>query len=150
MTLIEALAEKLTANSAASQVMRSPRIAGLPVPRPPERVQRSSSRYAFTTIDERGRLGDRSLVRVLNWVPGTLLKPTVLDEQVIVLRRAAGPATVTKLGHVRLPAAIRHRCQLRAGDGLLLTASADHDLLVICTTWALDQALVAYAHGEPS
>jgi hypothetical protein len=149
MNLVEALAEKLSTNS-TNRTMQSPRIAGLPVPRPPERVQRSSSRYAFTRLDNRGRLGDRSLVRTLNWTPGTSLKPTVLDDHLIVLSRSPGTATVTKLGHVRIPAAIRHRCQLRAGDGLLLAASADHDLLVVCTTWALDQVLVANVRGEPS
>ena len=149
MNLVEALAEKLAANP-VGRVMRSSRIAGLPVARPPERVQRSSSRYAFTTIDGRGRLGDRSLLRLLNWPPGTLLKPTVLDDQVIVLSRSPGTATVTKLGHVRLPAAIRHRCQLRAGDGLLLTTSAARDLLVVCTTSALDEALVAFVRGGSS
>lgn len=144
MNLVEALA----GNPADSRVVRSPRIAGLPVPQIPERVHRSSSRYAFTTVDDRGRLGDRSLVRVLNWPPGTSLKPTVVNDQVIVLSRSAGTAMVTKLGHVRIPAAIRHRCQLHGGDSLLLTISADHDLLVVCTTWALDQVLVAYARRE--
>lgn len=149
MNLVDALAERLT-TTAARQAAGALRVAGLPVPRAPERVQRSSSRYAFTTIDERGRLGDRSLVRLLNWQPGTSLKPTVLDDHVIVLSRFAGTATVTKAGHVRLPAAIRHRCQLRAGDSLLLTASAARDLLVVCTTSVLDQALVAFAGGVPS
>lgn len=149
MTLVETMAERLAA-SRATHVTRSPRIAGLPVPSLPTQVQRTSSRFAFTTIDDRGRLGDRSLVRALNWQPGASLRPTVLDEQFIVLSRSAGTALVTKLGHVRLPAAIRHRCQLRAGDGLLLAASVGLDFLVVCTTWALDQMLVAYARGEPS
>jgi hypothetical protein len=149
MNPVEALAEAVAANT-TNRVTRSPRIAGLPVPKPPEQVQRSSSRYAFTTMDDRGRLGDRSLVRLLNWPPGTSLKPTVLDDQIIVFRRSPGAAAVLKLGHVRIPAAIRHRCQLRAGDGFLLTASAAHDLLVVCTTSALDWALVAFARGEPS
>ena len=149
MNLVEALAEKLAANP-ANRVMRSPRIAGLPVARPPERVQPSSSRYAFTTIDGRGRLGDRSLVHLLNWPPGTSLKPTLLDDQVIVLSRSPGTATVTKLGHVRLPAAIRHRCQLRAGDGLLLTTCAARELLVVCTAAALDEALLTFVRGESS
>ena len=147
MNLVEALADSLTANS-VGRATRSPRIISLPVPRLPGSVGRSSSRYAFTTIDERGRLGDRSLVRALNWLPGTSLKPAVIDDQVIVLARSAGTAKVTKLGHVRLPAAIRHRCQLRAGDGLLLATSSDHDLLVVCTAWALDQMLGAHARGE--
>jgi len=128
--------------------VRSPRVDGLPVARPPERVQRGSSRYAFTTIDVHGRLGDRSLVRLLNWPPGTPLKPTVLNDRIIVLRRSPGTATVQKLGHIRLPAAIRHRCQLHAGDGLLLTTAAASDLLVVCTAAALDQALGAYVRGE--
>lgn len=147
MNLVEALAESLSSNS-ASRVTRSPRIVSLPVPRLPGPVERSSSRYAFTTIDERGRLGDRSLVRALGWLPGTSLKPAVLDDQVIVLTRSTGTAKVTKLGHVRLPAAIRHRCHLRAGDGLLLTTSDGHDLLVVCTAGALDQMLGAHLRGE--
>ncbi|MDX8148391.1 hypothetical protein SK854_40190 [Lentzea sp. BCCO 10_0061] len=149
MNLVEALAERLAADP-AGRVMRSPRIAGLPVARPPEQVQRSSSRYAFTTIDSRGRLGDRSLVHLLNWPPGTSLKPTLLDDQVIVLGRSPGTATVTKLGHVRLPAAIRHRCQLRAGDGLLLTTSTACGLLVVCTASVLDEALAVFVRGESS
>ena len=148
MTLVEALAEKLAAKPADHA--RSSRVAGLPVPRLPGRVRRSSSRYAFTTVDDRGRLGDRSLIRALNWFPGTSLKPIVLNDEVIVLSRSAGTAAVTKQGHVRIPAAIRHRCQLRAGDRLLLTTSDDHDLLVVCTTWALDRMLVVHARGEPS
>ena len=149
MNLVEVLAAKMAA-SPSGRATRTPQVAGLPIPRPRERVQRSSSHYAFTTIDARGRLGDRSLVRMLGWSPATSLKPTVLDGQVIVLGRAAGTAVVTKLGHVRIPAAIRHRCQLRAGDGLLLTASPAHGFLVVCTASVLDQALAAFARGEPS
>ncbi|MET9226141.1 hypothetical protein [Lentzea sp. NPDC003310] len=147
MNLVEALAG-IEAASTTNRATRSPRVDGLPVARPPERVQRGTSCYAFTTIDVHGRLGDRSLVRLLNWLPGTLLKPTVLNDRIIVLRRSPGTVTVLKLGHIRLPAAIRHRCQLHAGDGLLLTTSAARDLLVVCTTAALDQALGSYVRGR--
>ncbi|MCP3803471.1 AbrB/MazE/SpoVT family DNA-binding domain-containing protein [Allokutzneria sp. A3M-2-11 16] len=40
---------------------------------------------------------------------------------------------MTKQGHLRLPASVRHCCGLVPGDRVLLVADPDQNVLVVCT-----------------
>ncbi|MFB9905534.1 AbrB/MazE/SpoVT family DNA-binding domain-containing protein [Allokutzneria oryzae] len=55
----------------------------------------------------------------------------------------SGVFAVTKQGHLRLPASVRHCCGLVPGDRVLLVADPDQNLLVVHPHVALDELLVA-------
>jgi hypothetical protein len=100
--------------------------------------------YAVTTIDDRGRLADRSPLRILGWLPESSISINVLQGAVIVVTRSRGPGTITRQGHVRLPASVRHSCRLAPGARLLVAACPDHDLLAAYRTSTLEAMLLAY------
>lgn len=58
-----------------------------------------------------------------------------------------GDCQVTGQGYLRLPAALRHRCGLVAGDRVLLAADVDRCRLVIYPPAVLDQALAQSANA---
>jgi hypothetical protein len=72
-------------------------------------------------IDNRGRIGDRALLRALGWAPGTRLTVEVITDLMVAVRAApVGALCVSARGHLQLPAAVRHRLGLHGGDRLLL------------------------------
>jgi hypothetical protein len=66
----------------------------------------------------------------------------------LVLVRAdrGGVFAVIGRGHVRLPAVVRHRCGLAAGDRVLLTADPGEGLLVVHPPAVLD-VMVGQLHA---
>jgi hypothetical protein len=108
--------------------------------------------YGLAAVDGRGRVADRVVMRALGWRAGLRL---VIDESGGVLTVHADPDgayQVTGQGYLRLPAALRHRCALVAGDRVLLAADADRSRLTIYPPAALDLALgqsTGPAGGEP-
>lgn len=113
---------------------------------PPE----TSSHYVVTAVDARGRLADASPVRKLAWVPGTPVTLHVVRGQVVVATRsssAAGRHTITRQGHLRLPATVRHACRLSAGARVLVVAHPETGVLVVFTTRVLDGVLRACYQG---
>ena len=117
---------------------------GLPVAQLPARTRSSSSYYAVTTVDNRGRLADRSPLRVLGWPAETPISITVVQALIVIVARDGGTEAITRQGHLRLPAAVRHRCRLDPGARLLLAAWPERDLLLACTAAALDAVLLPY------
>lgn len=134
------LASTLTTDRAVSR----PQAKGLPVAQLHTHVQDASLYYAVTTIDDRGRLADRSSLRILGWLPESSISIRVVQGVVIVVTRCRGPESITRQGHIRLPASVRHFCRLAPGARLLVAACPDHDLLAAYTTSALDAMLLAY------
>ena len=64
-----------------------------------------------------------------------------------------GTHQITSQGHLRIPAAFRHRCALAAADRVLLAADPDRSRLTIYSPAALDDALAQSAEaagGEPA
>ncbi|OXM61021.1 hypothetical protein [Amycolatopsis vastitatis] len=116
----------------------------LPVAALIDRAPRTATFYAVTTIDTRGRLADRSPLRVLGWPPLSRISIGTINGELIIVRRCDGPDTITGQGHVRLPARIRHLCRLEPGGRLLVAAFAPHGLLAVYTNSALDAMLRAY------
>jgi hypothetical protein len=108
---------------------------------PPE----TSSHYVVTAVDARGRLADASPVRKLAWAPGTPITLHVVGGQVVVATHSstAGRHTIIRQGHLRLPAAVRHACRLRAGARVLVAAHPETGVLVVFTTRMLDGVLRA-------
>jgi len=119
--------------------------AGLPVAR--LEGKRRPARYRYfvaTTVDSRGRLADRAPVKALGWTPGMSVTISVDPTTAVIVVRRSGPSAITRQGHVRLPAPVRRRCYLSAGQRLLVVAVPEHDLLLLYTAIAVEQMLSDY------
>jgi len=118
--------------------------AGRPIPlaRP---LGRPDVVYGFGRIDASGRIADRATIAALGWRGGDRLTPTA-DAGVMVVRRdPGGMVTVPARPYIVIPAALRRRCGLRAGDHVLLAASPSQDMLVAYSFAVVDQAMRAHA-----
>jgi len=121
-----------------------PRTPALPVARLVLPHAASTAHYTVSAIDVWGRLADRSSLHVLQWPPGQSIAVSVVHEAVVVTARLDGHESVTGQGHLRLPAPVRHRLRLQAGDRLLLVACPDRGLLVAYTMSTLDGMVLAH------
>ena len=101
--------------------------------------------YGTGRIDESGRVGDRAMTAVLGWQPGDRLTFTAAAGVVIARRDPAGMVTMAAKPYLVIPAALRRRCGLRAGDHVLLAASPGQDTLTAYSFAVVDQALRAHA-----
>jgi hypothetical protein len=117
----------------------------LPLPELARSRDRSTV-YGLATLDDRGRIADRVLVGSLGWVPGTRLDIREAGGLVLVRADRGALFAVTQQGHVRLPAVVRHRCGLAAGDRVLLAADPAQGLMVVHPPAALD-AIVDQVHA---
>jgi hypothetical protein len=101
--------------------------------------------YGFGRIDASGRVADRVTIATLGWRGGDRLTVTA-EAGVMVARRDPGAmVTVPSRPYVVIPAALRRRCGLRAGDHVLLAASPGQDMLAAYSFAVVDQALRAHA-----
>ncbi|WHT20186.1 hypothetical protein N8J89_03685 [Crossiella sp. CA-258035] len=139
------LAAAVNSPSSARRPLRS----GLPVAPVNTRTRVGALLYLVTPIDQRGRLADRSPLRALGWEPGRSISISVTDAAVIVVTGRRGAHTLTRQGHLRLPASVRHQCGLATGDRLLVVALTGHGLLVAYTPAAVSSILAANHGGPP-
>jgi hypothetical protein len=108
----------------------------------------------MAAMDDRGRLSDRSVLGSLSWTPGTAVGVHVQDgiDGAAAVVVAGGSGRITAAGHLRLPAAVRHRLGLRAGDRVLLAAHPAAARLVCYPPATLDAVLARFgttASGDP-
>ena len=104
--------------------------------------------YGMSAMDDRGRIGDRVLADVLGWTPGTALTASPTERGVIVVRSDdCGGLVITPSGTLRLPPALRHRCQLRAGERLLLAADPAETELRLYPPAVLDELIGHHGIG---
>lgn len=97
------------------------------------------ARYCVaTTVDYRGRLADRTPLKIMGWEPGTPITISMLPNAGIIIVRRGGVDVVTRQWHLRLPPNIRHGCRIRTGDRLLVVAHLDDGVLVAYTPFAID------------
>ncbi len=138
---------RVAAHSIAT-VVRGP----LPLPSlPPRRT--STVVYGLSAIDDRGRVADRVILRTMGWSAGLRLDIHETGGVFTITTDPDGNHQVTNQGHLRLPAPLRHRCGLVAGDRVLLAADPDRSRLAIYPPAALDNALAqpaGTAGGEPA
>ena len=120
------------------------RFGGLPLPRLSGPMRETSAYYTITTVDGRGRLADGSPLRLLQWGPGLRLKLMVALGAVVVAAHPDGREAVTRQGHLRLPADLRHSMRLKPGDRLLVVAHPYQGLVVAYTMPALDAMVLGY------
>jgi bifunctional DNA-binding transcriptional regulator/antitoxin component of YhaV-PrlF toxin-antitoxin module len=84
-------------------------------------------------------------IAALGWRGGDRLTVTAEAGVMIARRDPGGMVTVPARPYVVIPAALRRRCGLSAGDHVLLAASPGQDTLAACSFTVVDQALQAHA-----
>ena len=119
---------------------RLPMAAAPEVPTVPDGVL-----YGFGRIDASGRVADRAMTSALGWQRGDRLTLTAAAGVVIARRDPDGMVTMPAKPYIVIPAALRRRCGLRAGDHVLLAASPGQDTLAAYSFAVVDQALRAHA-----
>jgi len=101
--------------------------------------------YGFGRIDASGRVADRATIAALGWRGGDRLTVTGEAGVMVAHRDPGGMVTVPARPYVVIPAALRSRCGLRAGDNVLLAASPGEDMLAAYSFAVVDQAMRAHA-----
>jgi bifunctional DNA-binding transcriptional regulator/antitoxin component of YhaV-PrlF toxin-antitoxin module len=112
----------------------------MPLANPPGRLDVV---YGFGRIDASGRVADR--VTALGWRGGDRLSLTAEVGVLIARRDPGGMVTVPTRPYIVIPAALRRRYGLRAGDHVLLAAVPGQDLLAAYSFAVVDQAMRAHA-----
>jgi antitoxin component of MazEF toxin-antitoxin module len=109
--------------------------------------------YGLSALDDRGRLADRTIMQALGWSAGLRLDISETNGRLVIRPREHGAFHVTGQGHLRIPAALRHRCGLEPGDRVLLAADPHQRQLVAYPPAALDALIGGQAadsrDGEP-
>ena len=107
----------------------------------------------MATLDCHGRIVDRTVLNALDWPTGHRLTIHETAGTLTVVPDPDGHAQVTGQGHLRIPAALRHRCAIGTGDRVLLIADPNRSHLAIYPLAALDTALAQHpptrTGGEP-
>jgi len=124
----------------AAPARRLPMAAAPQVPAVPDDLV-----YGTGRVDESGRVADRAMIGALGWQRGDRLTLTAAASIVIARRDPAGMVIMSAKPYLVIPAALRRRCGLRAGDHVLLAASPVEDMLAACSFAVVDQALRAHA-----
>ncbi len=101
--------------------------------------------YGIGRVDASGRVADRAVACALGWGTGDRLTLTAEAGVVVARRDPGGMVTVPARPCVVIPAALRHRCGVRAGDRVLLAALPGEDVLAVYPLAVVDQAI--RAHG---
>ncbi len=101
--------------------------------------------YGFGRIDASGRVADRATIAALGWRGGDRLTVTAEAGVMIARRDPGGMVTVPSRPYMVIPAPLRRRCGLRAGDHVLLAASPGQDTLAACSFAVVDRALRDHA-----
>ena len=101
--------------------------------------------YGFGRIDASGRVADRAVTSALGWQPGDRLTLTAAAGVVTARRDPDGLITMPAKPYVMIPAVLRRRCGLRAGDRVLLAVLPAQDTLAAYSFAVVDQALRAHA-----
>jgi bifunctional DNA-binding transcriptional regulator/antitoxin component of YhaV-PrlF toxin-antitoxin module len=106
--------------------------------------------YGLGRIDSSGRIADRAVTAALGWRGGDRLTMTA-DTGIVVARRdPGGMVTVPARPYVVIPATLRRRCGMRAGDRVLLAALAGEDALAAYPLPLVDEAIQAYRLAVPA
>ena len=101
--------------------------------------------YGFGRIDASGRVADRVIISALGWRGGDRLTLTAGSGVMVARRDPDGMVIVPARPYIVIPAAVRRRCGLRAGDRVLLAALPGEDALAAYSFAVVDQAI--RAHG---
>jgi bifunctional DNA-binding transcriptional regulator/antitoxin component of YhaV-PrlF toxin-antitoxin module len=117
-------------------------VTPLPLARPPEGPPVLDDLvYGIGRIDASGRVADRAITGALDWRTGDRLTLTA-DAGVVSIRRdPRGMVTLPARAYIVIPAALRRRRGLHAGDLVLLAAAPGEDTLAAYPFTVVDQAI---------
>lgn len=130
-------ASRQRARSAAAR--RLPLASPVPVPSAPEEVV-----YGIARIDASGRICERAIITALSWAGGDRLTFTAEAGVVTARRDPGGMVTLPASTYITIPAPLRRRCGLEAGDQVLLAALPGQDVLTAYSLAVVDQAIRAH------
>jgi bifunctional DNA-binding transcriptional regulator/antitoxin component of YhaV-PrlF toxin-antitoxin module len=111
----------------------------LPLARPP--AVPLDAVYGVSRVVASGRVTGRLITEVLGWRAGDRLTLTAGAGVIVARRDSGGMVSVLARQVVAIPAALRHRCGLRAGDAVLLAALPGQQALAVYTFAVVDRAL---------
>jgi hypothetical protein len=128
---------------AARRQARSASDRTLPLARPVRSVSQDVV-YGLARIDASGRICERAVITALGWAGGDRL--TLTAEAGVVTARSdpSGMVTLPASAYITIPAALRRRCGLEAGDQVLLAALPGEDALAAYCLAVVDQAIRAH------
>src|SRR5689334_16886672 len=109
----------------------------LPLASLPEGRHRSWQ-YAVSTIDNRGRVAETSVVRALGWAAAARLDIREQGGLIVACLNDQGVFQLGSIGHLVIPVAVRRWCSLRPGDRVLLAGDPDRGLIVVHPPQAID------------
>jgi hypothetical protein len=98
----------------------------LPLARPVRSVPQDVV-YGLARIDASGRICERAVITALGWADGDRLTLAAEAGVVTARRDPAGMVTLPASAYLTIPAALRRRCGLEAGDQVLLAALPAED-----------------------
>jgi hypothetical protein len=101
--------------------------------------------YGTGRIDASGRVADHAVTCALGWREGDRLTLTASQGVVTARRDPVGMLSVPTRACLAIPAVLRRRCGLRAGDRVLLAAVPGQDMLAAYSFAVVDQALRAHS-----
>ena len=111
--------------------------------------------YGTGRIDASGRVTDQLVSCALGWCEGDRLTLTASPGVVTARRDPGGMVTVPARACLAIPAVLRRRCGLRAGDRVLLAAVPGAGMLAAYSFAVVDRALRTHgvfpdaAGGQP-
>jgi bifunctional DNA-binding transcriptional regulator/antitoxin component of YhaV-PrlF toxin-antitoxin module len=95
-------------------------------------------------MDRDGRVAGATVIEAMGWRRGTRLDIRVSEGLVLVRADAQAVFRVTRSGHVRLPAPVRHWCGLTGGSRVLLVAYPETGLSVVQPPASLHAMVVGF------
>ena len=101
--------------------------------------------YGIARVDASGRICERAVITALGWADGDRLTLTDGAGVVTARRDPGGMVTLPASAYITIPATLRRRCGLQAGDQVLLAALPAEDALAAYCLAVVDQAI--RAHG---
>src|SRR5258705_3249985 len=101
----------------------------------------AQSTYALSAVDKSGRVADRSIVRMLGWLPGTRLDIREHAGVIVVASATDGVHRIDDRGHLHLPLTVRRWCRIATGGRVLLAADRATGLLMAYPVAVLDTLL---------
>lgn len=103
-----------------------------------------STVYGLATIDCNGRVAEAAVINALGWASGTRLDIQESAGLVLVTASCHGVFAMSGQGYLRLPATVRHWCELAPGERVLLAAEPEQGRLTVYPPVALDEMITQF------
>jgi hypothetical protein len=142
--LAAAAADQIVAALCSEETEGCMQVTGLPLAALLAPMPGPSLSCALTPIDDRGRLANRSPIRAVGWPPGQSITISIVRQAVVVISQSNGTESITRQGHLRLPARVRHICRLTSGDRLFIAAAPARGVLIGYTMPLLESILLKH------